>query len=229
MKDGLFYFNGMAIVYRHRKITNGEVFYIGIGKSNERAKSKNNRSKYWKSVVKKYGYVVEILLSELSWEDACELEILLIQEYGRKDLGLGNLVNLTNGGEGILGYCHSKQAKDKLSFINSNRSESTRAKISLHRKGTKASEEAKKNMSLSRLGRITSEITKIKLADISRNRDPEITKRIADSHKKLILNTQTGIYYIGLKEAAFSIGMKEVTLGSKLRGLYTNNTYFMYV
>ena len=36
-------------------------------------------------------------------EEAIELEILLIQEYGRRDLNLGLLVNHTNGGEGVVG------------------------------------------------------------------------------------------------------------------------------
>lgn len=219
----------MAIVYRHRRLDNNEVFYVGIGKGLERVYSKNNRSKYWNRVVEKHQRTVEILASDLSWEEACELEIFLIQEYGRKNLGLGNLINMTDGGEGILGYSHSQQAKDKLSFANKNRSEETRAKIPLHRRGTKASDEARKKMTLSRIGEVTSESTKIKLANIARNRDPEITQRIAEGHKKAILNTQTGIYYMGVKEAANTIGMKEVTLGSKLRGLYTNDTYFIYV
>lgn len=75
------------VVYRHRRLDTNDVFYIGIG-DNKRAYNKNARSVYWKRIVKKHGYNVEILVTDLSREDACELEILLIQEYGRKDLGL---------------------------------------------------------------------------------------------------------------------------------------------
>lgn len=39
----------MAIVYIHKRIDNGEVFYVGIGKTEKRAKSKDKRSKFWKA------------------------------------------------------------------------------------------------------------------------------------------------------------------------------------
>ena len=91
----------MAIVYRHRRLDNHEVFYIGIGRTEKRAYSKWNRNTYWKNIVSKHGYNVELLAKGLSWEDACELESFLIEEYGRKDLGTGQLVNMTDGGDGL--------------------------------------------------------------------------------------------------------------------------------
>lgn len=89
----------MAVVYRHLK-PNGEVFYIGIGNKKERAFSKEGRSVYWKRTFKKYGFEVQILKDDLDYKDAQELEKILIAYYGRKDLGRGTLVNLTDGGEG---------------------------------------------------------------------------------------------------------------------------------
>ena len=89
----------MAIVYRHLK-PNGEVFYIGIGKEEKRAHSKQGRNPYWKKVFNKYGFEVDILKRDLTWEEACELETILISWYGRKDLNEGTLVNMTDGGEG---------------------------------------------------------------------------------------------------------------------------------
>lgn len=88
----------MIVLYRHLKPC-GEVFYIGIG-TIKRAHNKTNRSTWWKKVTNKYGYEVDILKRDLTKEEACELEILLIDWYGRKDLGLGTLVNMTDGGEG---------------------------------------------------------------------------------------------------------------------------------
>jgi hypothetical protein len=172
----------MAIVYRHRKITNHEVFYIGIGKAIKRAYSKKSRSLYWVSVAKKYGYTVDILCSDITWEDACELEQLLIQEYGRKDLGLGNLVNMTDGGEGCinticnektrqkirekmkgntfcLGNKLSEDTKDKIRVASKNRSVEHRKKLSLASKGNtynlgnKHSEESRIKMSESHNGK----------------------------------------------------------------------------
>lgn len=41
-----------------------------------------------------------ILQDKLSEEDACNLEIQLIEQYGRKDIGTGILLNKTAGGTG---------------------------------------------------------------------------------------------------------------------------------
>lgn len=92
----------MAYVYRHIRLDKNEPFYIGIGKdaTYKRAYqcSKTKRSEFWHNIAIK-GYEVEILMDNLTWEQACEKEIEFISIYGRKDLGQGTLVNLTNGGE----------------------------------------------------------------------------------------------------------------------------------
>jgi hypothetical protein len=99
------------VVYRHRRLDNNQVFYVGIG-TVKRAKSHNGRSEFWKRIVNKTIYQVEIIAEDLSIEDAKELEILLIEQYGRRDLGLGNLVNLSDGGEGKAGHKHTQEFKD---------------------------------------------------------------------------------------------------------------------
>lgn len=106
-------------LYRHLKPC-GEVFYIGIGRDFKRTYNKYNRTKFWNKVVSKYGYEVQILKSDLTKEEACELEKMLISWYGRLDLGTGTLVNMTDGGDGTL-----------------NKSEETRNKISESQKGEK--------------------------------------------------------------------------------------------
>ena len=91
----------MSIVYTHRKADTYEVFYVGIGTTERRAYAFNkSRNQHWTNVYKKHGVIVDIVARDLSWEQACELEQLMIQEYGRKDLGLGSLVNMTDGGDG---------------------------------------------------------------------------------------------------------------------------------
>lgn len=105
------------LIYKHSK-PNGEIFYIGIGHK-KRPKSKSGRSKHWHNIVNKYGYEIEIIHENLNWELACEIEIHLIAYYGRKDLGLGNLINLTDGGDGTNGYFHKKESKIKMSLNNS--------------------------------------------------------------------------------------------------------------
>lgn len=82
------------LVYRHRRLDTNKIFYIGIG-NDKRPYSKHNRNKHWKNIVNKTDYSVEIISNNLSLEDACELEIFLIQEYGKD-----NLTNINSGGEG---------------------------------------------------------------------------------------------------------------------------------
>jgi surface antigen len=90
----------MAIVYLHKKKKTNDVFYVGIGRNLKRAYSKNNRNKYWKNVVSKYGFYVQVTHQDISWEEACAIEKYLIEFYRTID----KLTNLTDGGEGTLGF-----------------------------------------------------------------------------------------------------------------------------
>jgi hypothetical protein len=101
----------MSIVYQHRRKDTNEVFYIGIGKSKDRAYQKGLRNPHWYSVVDKVGYEVDILIEGLSWEDACVVDSGLISDYGRSDLGLGPLVNMTDGGDGTLGIVDTPERR----------------------------------------------------------------------------------------------------------------------
>jgi hypothetical protein len=142
----------MAIIYRHLKPC-GEVFYIGIGGGVERAYKKAERNQYWQNMVAKNpNYEVQILKKDLLREDACELEKILISYYGRRDLGTGTLVNLTDGGD--INWRHSKETIKKLSDnvvilkgeehfnFGRIRSEETKEKISKAKKGFTLSEES---------------------------------------------------------------------------------------
>ena len=89
------------VVYFHKRKDTNEVFYVGIGNTN-RPYKKTGRSDWWKRIVKKYGYTIEIVHEGLTWDKSVEYELKYIKDFGRKDLGLGPLVNLTDGGEGTL-------------------------------------------------------------------------------------------------------------------------------
>ena len=104
----------MPIVYRHRRLDTNDIFYIGIGKDKYRATSKTCRNKYWYNIVNKTDYSVEILYNNVSWDEAKDLEMLLIKLYGRKYLNTGTLCNLTEGGDGRLGFKHSEKTKRKM-------------------------------------------------------------------------------------------------------------------
>lgn len=89
----------MAIVYQHRRNDTNCIFYIGIGKTISRPYSKAGRNRYWWNIVNKVGYSIEILVEDCSYEQAQLMEKELIQKIGRADLGLGELVNMTDGGD----------------------------------------------------------------------------------------------------------------------------------
>lgn len=68
------------------------------------------------------------------------LEVELIQKFGRKDLGLGPLLNLTDGGEGPSGRKHSAESRRKMSLAKKGISTGPRppevgAKVSMSKKG----------------------------------------------------------------------------------------------
>jgi hypothetical protein len=131
----------MAILYRHIRLDKNEPFYIGIGKDEKRAFTRFSRNKYWKKIVNKTDYEVQILFDDLTWEEACEKEKEFIALYGKKNSG-GILCNITDGGEGFLGK-HSDETKMKISkqkkgnnfWVGKKHSQESKDKISQSKKG----------------------------------------------------------------------------------------------
>ena len=105
-------------LYLHIKSESKEVFYTGIGNSKRPYHKGKSRSKLWRNVVNKYGYEVIILADNLTWEQACDMEKYLIKYYGRRDLGTGTLVNMTDGGEGAKNVVVSAETRAKMSENN---------------------------------------------------------------------------------------------------------------
>ena len=99
------------VVYRHIRNDKNMPFYIGIGKDTSRPYNKRSRSKFWKSIISKTEYTVEILFEDLTKEQAIEKEVEFIELYGRVDLKTGTLCNMTCGGEG------TGKLNDDLEFI----------------------------------------------------------------------------------------------------------------
>lgn len=118
------------VVYRHIRLDKNEPFYIGIG-NEKRPYEKRRRNKYWQHIIAKSNYKIDILFNNLTWEQACDKEKEFIKLYGRKDLSLGCLVNLTDGGDGTLNtiswnkgkkglYKHTEETKKYLSELRKN-------------------------------------------------------------------------------------------------------------
>ena len=143
----------MTYLYRHIRLDKQEIFYIGIGSSKnyKRAYSKNNRNSYWHNIAKN-GYEVEIMLDNLTWEEACEKEKGFIKLYGRKDLNEGTLVNMTDGGEG------NNNLSPEINKIKGQKISNKKLGVSnIKLKGRKLSEETKQKIRDVNLGKKYSE------------------------------------------------------------------------
>lgn len=102
-------------VYAHVKPDTKEVFYVGKGKD-RRAFDKRNRNKFWNRIYEKHGLEVIFLKKELTQKEALILEQDFIKMYGRRQKGEGTLTNLTDGGDGCVGYIPTKEVLLKRSL-----------------------------------------------------------------------------------------------------------------
>ena len=102
----------------------GTPYYIGKG-TGCRIFHKNRR------IPKPPKERIIFLKQNLTEEEAFRHEVYMIAVFGRKDLGTGILRNLTNGGEGISGYIHKDETKQKIGKGNElkTRDSATREKI----------------------------------------------------------------------------------------------------
>lgn len=109
----------MAYVYRHIRLDKNEPFYIGIGKSDldyYRAYETYNRNEIWKRIATKAEIEVEILIDNISYEEAKEKEVEFIKLYGRINQKTGCLANMTEGGDSIsfFGMKHKPETIEKM-------------------------------------------------------------------------------------------------------------------
>lgn len=113
----------MAYVYLYLdpRITPPEPIYVGKGTgkrlSFHKTRAKNPILKEKIKHIKDAGLepIIQIIYDNISDIDAMNLEKELILKYGRIHLGTGTLCNLTEGGEGTIGFKHSEKTKKLLS------------------------------------------------------------------------------------------------------------------
>jgi hypothetical protein len=177
----------MAYLYRHIRLDKNTPFYIGIGSDSnyKRANSIRDRNIFWKRIINKTEYKVEIMLDDLSWEEVCEKEKEFIEIYGRRNLGKGELCNLTDGGDGAKGVIYDEARKKRISEKYS----------------------GKKNPFY---GKNHSEETINKLRYLAQNRSPEVNKKIADKNRNKITPS-----HIRLKMSNSTKGEKNHFFGKK--------------
>lgn len=203
----------MAFVYRHIRLDNGNPFYIGIGKSESRAYSTKGRSKFWQRIVDKFGYEVEILFHDLDYEQAKLKEQEFISLYGRANTCNGLLCNLTDGGDGSLGYKPTEEALIKISNASKGRiksaeqiekwkknmdfskSDETKEKIRQSLLNKPHTGERKANQSKAHLGKKLSDETKLKLSNYwkGKKKQPvseETKKKMSEARNRYIQTTK---------------------------------------
>lgn len=188
------------IIYKAENKRTGEV-YIGktiktlhIRKNQHINDSKRGSNYRFHKALNKYG------IDNFEWVILCEtdsnsklnlLEIFYISAYKR----MTSLYNLTDGGEGNLGWIPTKETRDKIGIANSKRiiSDETRKKLSEAGKGRKHTEEAKKKIGLIHKGKIISEEAKKKIGEANSKytRDDSYRKKMSEVKKGEIRSEET--------------------------------------
>lgn len=120
----------------------GTPYYIGKGKG------KRAFEKHGKIPIPDKNNII-VLESNLTEIGAVALERRLIQWWGRKDLGTGILLNLTDGGEGHSGYKKPEKVKEKLREVWLGRNHTEESKEKMRKPKTK---EHTLNISKSKIG-----------------------------------------------------------------------------
>ncbi len=161
------------------------------------------------------------------------MEILLINYYGRRDIGEGTLCNLTDGGEGFVGLVKTEEHKRKIGEKSKGRKPSaeTIEKIRLTNTGKKLSEETRKTLSLktkgTRLGKENPFFGK-RHSEENKKRWSESKKGSLNPNTKWIVCLETGIFYLGIAEASEAVNIKYGALRSMLQGKNRNKTSLQY-
>lgn len=212
----------MAVVYQHRKKGTPDIFYIGIGNSIKRAYDTKYRNNHWTNTVGKHGFDVDVLISGISKEEAAIIEVGLIQSYGRLDLGNGILVNMTDGGEGIINAIRTKEWKSRISKALSGKPKSGSHRESLSRAnvGKRHSEEWKQYMRKKMKGR------KMKEADVEKIRQSKIGSKNPSARK--VIDTSTGVIYGSIKEMCDQLSLKYKSTYKRISGELKNTTPYLY-
>lgn len=109
----------------------GSPVYVGISKNEKRFNLLERNG------LKFEGCQIHKLAEDLTKDEAVAMEIELISEFGRIDLGTGILRNLTDGGDGAHNVVISSATKAKMSAAKKGKicTAETRSKISATQKG----------------------------------------------------------------------------------------------
>lgn len=205
-------------VYMHTNKINGKKY---IGKTCQKPEYRWNNgdgykgSPYFYRAILKYGwdnFEHDILVENLSAENACEAEKSLIEQYDTTNQQNG--YNLTSGGDGRTDWVVPEE---------------TRQKISNSRKGIVFSQETLKKMSDARRGKTLSDSAKEKLknANLGKTRSVQTRKKMGESKVGINNPTSYPIYCVelneifwGQKRAAELYGFCKESISACIRGVH---------
>lgn len=214
-------------IYRHIRLDKNEVFYIGKGsklnnatcfnKEYVRAFSTQGRNIIWRRIVNKTDYEVEIMFESNDEKEIFQKETELIEFYGRKDLGLGTLVNLTDGGEGCgIGKIVSEETRKKISAANKGKKFSPEVNAKKGSKGEKnyfyGTTQCRKKVRLNQI----EQSTPVEVIDKDGNRTIyECTRDVADAFNVDISTVKDRI----ISDAKGKYSIRGIFAGYKLKRL----------
>ena len=191
------------IVYKHQNLINQKI-YIGITSQAPEERWKNGNGYklhcYFYRAILKYGwdnFSHEILYKNLSYNEACEKEKELIQQFQSNISEYG--YNLTKGGEGISGYSHSNKTKEKISNTMKQKDYSKQ---------------------IARLSQWNKE-HRLEHSEMLRERwkDPKFKQEMTKKHKKKVLCVNTGQIFESINDAAQYGGISPTGVSKCLKGV----------
>lgn len=219
-------------VYTHAKPNTADlngIFYVGMGTIDRVRKVNRPHNKYHIKIVNKYGSsnIIVRKMRCYSREHALKTEMLIISAL--KKIGI-RIVNVTDGGDGSVGYTHTEESKLKISIAGKNRkvrpetieklriagskriiTEESRKKMSISHIGKKPTEETRKKLSLSLTGRTFSDETKLKMSASS------LGKKKSKSHIENMSKANTGKKLSNETRLKMSESQKNMTNETKMK------------
>ena len=192
-------------IYKTTNLINGKI-YVGQHKTDTFDKYYKGSGQLLTRAFKKYGksnFACEVLATAETKEELNILETYWIAELNTMDTLVG--YNLTEGGEGTVGYVHTDEAKLKMSTAKKGKSLSPEHCKAIGRAslGRTLSEEAKAKLRAANLGRKVSEETKQKLRDAHkrnpRNFDEEYRRKLSESRVEALVTGRWSISEKGME------------------------------